>query len=324
MKSMTTLPSVFAELQPLVSNVQKKTPNEWSSTCPECGGRDRFVILLSSHKGTPFAFCRQDSRHIWFPEKDTKMSKEDLDRVRNLQIEIEKERIEKAEQAIKVLQDEKAWVRFWGNHNDWSMSLLKQRGFKSEDTIEYLQIGFAPDFEVFYMMGEEWVKYFSPAHSIPVWTHENIVADIKMRVLNPIDENRDRYRSYGKTGVSNLYFPAHDLGVENKVLVVEGEFKAGVVWEHLDDLSITVVGLQSKKPDPKVFQAIANCETVYLGLDPDAFEKNDKSGISAVDYCVDAVGKERTAIVSFPCKPDDGIAEGSLDVKRYMRMAVRA
>jgi len=79
--------------------------------------------------------------------------------------------------------------------------------------------------------------------------------------------------------------------------------------------------VQSKKPDPKVFEAIKGCSTVYLGLDPDAFLKADKDGISAVEYCAGILGKERVSIVEFPCKPDDGIAEHGLDPMRYIRMA---
>lgn len=317
----TSLPSVFNELASMVSNVQQKNSNEWSSTCPQCGGRDRFVILLSSHKGTPFAFCRQDSSHIWFPDMNKKMSEEDLRKMRELQIEVEQERIIKAEEAIAVLRDERAWERFYKQHNQWSMDLLKQRGFKSEMTIEYLQIGFVPDYEVWYMNNESWEKYYSPAHTIPIWTNDNKINDIKMRVLNPQDVNRDRFRSWGKTHISSLYVPGHDFPIADKVLIVEGEMKAGVVWEHLDTLNISVVGIQSKKPDPKVFSDIANCSTVYLGLDPDAFEKSDKSGVSAVEYCTEKLGKERVAIVEFPCKPDDGIASDSLDVMRYINMA---
>ena len=195
-----------------------------------------------------------------------------------------------------------------------------KRGFKSESTIDYLQIGFEPEYEVWYMDNSQWFSYFAPSHTVPVWTHENSVNDIKVRVLSPRDVGRDRYRSYGKTFSSNLYVPGHSFGIGDKALIVEGEFKAGVVWENLTDSSITVVGVQSKKPDPKVFDTLKNCSTVYLGLDPDAFLK-DKNGVSAVDYCAEVIGKKRTAIVEWPGKPDDCVAEDGLDLMRYINMA---
>ena len=99
----SSLPSVFSELEPLVSNVFQKNPNEWASTCPECGGRDRFIILLSSHKGTPFAFCRQDSSHIWFPDKN--LGKQDIAEIRRLQIEVEEAESYIAEREKRELRE---------------------------------------------------------------------------------------------------------------------------------------------------------------------------------------------------------------------------
>jgi hypothetical protein len=113
----------------------------------------------------------------------------------------------------------------------------------------------------------------------------------------------------------------HDVPIGNKAVVIEGEFKSGKVCETIDDMDFTIVGVQSKKPEPSVLDELKHCEVVYLGLDPDAFYKADASDESAVEYCTRILGKERVRIVEFPCKPDDGIVKHGLDPMRYIRMA---
>ncbi len=327
------LPPCFNDIAGEIFHVQYKGGKykEFSSTCPQCkdfghdykkGLPDRFVLVEVSKKyGIPFGWCRRCG-YTWSSTRNKKPSREEIEEWKKYQLEVEKSKLEAAERAIELLQEEKEWEKFYKQHNEWSMYLLKKRGFRSEKTIEYLQIGFCPEYEVWYM-DDSWHKYLSPAHSIPIWTIGNKVSDIKMRVLNPENESRDRYRSYGKTGVSNLYIPCHDLDVESTALIVEGEFKAGIVFEHLDTTKISTVGVQSKSPNPEVFDAIKNCDPVYLCLDPDAFIKEAKNGESAVERMTRLLGKERVLIVDLPCKPDDGINKG-MQMRNYLRMARKA
>jgi hypothetical protein len=270
--------------------------------------------------GKPLAWCRRCS-YTWFPDKDKEITEEQKEAWRLEQIRIETERKESAERALELLNNERIWETFYLENNDWSYEILEKRGF-SRKWIKYFQFGLNQDFSVWTRSDQEWIEYHSPAISIPVWNVDGSVNEVKMRVLNPKTQ-ADRCRALYKTRTTSLYHPLHDMPIENRVLVVEGEFKAAKVRTAIDDLGISVVGVQSKKPDPQVFKDLKNCEVVYLGLDPDGFEK-DKNGESAVEYCARELGRERVRIVAFPCKPDDGIVDHGMDVMRHLKMSKKA
>ena len=323
-----TLPPEFQQIAHLVSQVVKRTATEWSGTCPQCGGgnhksgepSDRFRMWTVSKIGKPLGWCRRCS-YTWFPDKGRQPTDEEKEAWRLEQIRIETERKEAAERALELLNNEKIWEQFYKQNNEWSYKLLEERGF-SKSWIEYLQFGLNTDFTVWTRSNEEWEQYHSPALTIPIWSVGNVVNEVKLRVLNP-KSTADRYRSWYKTRTTSLYLPMHDMAIENKAIIIEGEFKSAKVAQTIDTLDYTVVGVQSKKPDAQILKDLAHCEVVYLGLDPDAFEK-DKNGESAVEYCTRELGRERVRIIEFPCKVDDGIIEHGLDPMRYIRMARKA
>lgn len=270
--------------------------------------------------GKPLGWCRR-CNYTWFPDKDRQPTAEEKEAWRLEQIRIETERKEAAERALELLNNERIWEYFYSQNNDWSYKLLEERGF-SRSWIKYLQFGLNPDFTVWSRSGEEWEQYHSPALTIPIWSVGGSVNEVKLRVLNP-KSSSDRYRAWYKTRATSLYFPIHDMEIENRAIVIEGEFKSALVAQTINNLNYTVVGIQSKRPDPSVFKSLSHCEVVYLGLDPDAFEK-DKNGESAVEYCTRELGRNRVRIIEFPCKPDDGIVQNGLDPMRYVKMARKA
>lgn len=311
------LPPVFGELRNQVSNVRKKSQNEYSSSCPQCGGDDRFVIFVVGKGGFPFAFCRQDPSHRWYPAKDHKLSQSEVEEFRRNQIEVERSRIEAARRTIEILQNDRMWEFFYGQNNDWSRETFRKWGI-ADSWIDYLQLGLIADYTVKNLDG----AYHSPAFTIPVWGAGSVVQNIKLRLANP-QSPRDRYRNFYKTGQSFLFVPLHDLPLQGKCVLVEGEKKAIVLEQTLDDVNYRVVGIQSKMPDPLLFKQLRDFEAVYIWLDPDAFRKESKSEESAVEYVSRIVGKERSVIVDCPVKLDDGIIQG-MNPWGFIKMGKRA
>lgn len=323
------LPSEFSLIANLVSYVVKRTANEWSGSCPKCGGvphqngelPDRFRMFRVSKYGKPLGWCRSCDWK-WTADKGRKPSVEEIELWRAEQIKIESERKEAAERALELLQNERLWEIFYTQNIDYSMRLFRDWGM-TESWIKYLQWGLIPDYEVKSRKDGNWEYYHSPAASLPVWGVGAVVQNIQLRVLNPRNEG-DRYRNYYKTGGSYLFVPLYDLPLTGTALIVEGLKKAAVVEQKLDDIGIRVVGVQSKKPDPRVLDELKDCDPIYIGLDPDAFVCGDKSGESAVQYISRIIGKERARIIQFPCKPDDGINEYGLEPMKFINMAKKA
>ena len=319
-----TLPIEFAELTSRVHYVRQRTKTEWSSSCPECGGEphqhgdfpDRFRMWPVSKHGAPLGWCRHCG-YAWTPAKERKPTREEIEAWRLEQIRIETERKKAAERALELLHSQKLWERFYNQHTDGSRAVVRSWGL-SDSWQEYLQIGYNPNYQVW--RGKE-VQYSSPAITIPVWSAEDNVQNIKIRVLNPADD-ADRYRNQYSTGEHYLYVPLHESPLCGKGILFEGEKKAAVAEANIRSFH-RCMGVQSKRPDPEIFRLMDNMELIYIWPDPDAFVP-DKNGGRAVDYWIKQLGRERVRVVQCPVKVDDGIVKYGLDIEKYLRMAVKA
>ncbi len=319
-----TIPAEFSSIAHLVSYVVKRTPNEWSSSCPKCGGTvhkngeepDRFRMFLNAHgMNKVFGWCRA-CNYVWFPGE--KPSKEQVETWKAQQKEVEEARRVSAERALAHLNNDKEWERFYDNNNEWSRQMYRDRGI-SDSWIDYLKLGLMPDYTV--KCGDG--AYHSPAHTIPLWNVGGVVQNIKLRVLNP-KTGADRYRNFYSMGQSFPFIPLYDLPLTGAGVIVEGEFKAIVMEQKLNNPSFRVVGVGSKTPGSAIFAQMKDLDPVYVFLDPDAKEKEKESSESAVEYVARLVGKERARIVDCPVKCDDGIVKYGLEPMSYIRMAKKA
>lgn len=317
-----TLPTEFDSIANLVSYVQRKSANEYSSSCPQCKGDvhkggdlpDRFVMFRVSRLGFSLGFCRKCG-YRWTPKNGKHPTKDQIDEWRRNQIEVEKARMDAARRSLEFLQNDKIWQQFYAQNNDWSRQAFRDRGI-ADSWIEYLQLGLMPD----YLVKHGDLAYHSPAHTIPVWGVGGVVQNIKLRILNP-QTGADRYRNFYAVGSSFLFVPAYDLPLRGAGVLVEGEFKAMVMEQKLDDVGLRVVGLQSKTPSAAIFENLKDLDPIYVWLDPDAKEREAKGKESAVEYVTRMVGKERVRVVDCPVKSDDGIVKFGLEPKSYLRMA---
>lgn len=323
------LPPEFSSISNAVRYVHRKSSNEYSASCPQCGGEvhkngsfpDRFVMFVVGRYGTPLGFCRKCG-YRWTPAKGRQPSKDEVEEWRKRQIEVEQARIESAKRTIEMLQNDRVWEVFFHKNNQWSRDTF--RGWGISDTWQkYCQLGLIEDYTV--KSGDE--SYHSPAFSIPVWHVGGVVQNIQLRVANPRTD-RDRYRNFYSMGQSFLFVPLYDVPLNGRCVLVEGYKKAVVMEQTLDDIGLRVVGISGSTPDPELFKQLKDFETVYVWLDPDAhipvLDKQGKPRETPVEYVTRMVGKERVRVVNCPVKSDDGIVQHGIDPRKYLNMAVKA
>lgn len=307
-----SLPNEFAKLTGKVNYIQKVSSSEWSSSCPQCGGTphkhgeppDRFRMWTNANgKNKIMGWCRRCS-YVWFPENSKPIDREEFDRWRKEQIEIERQRKLDAERAIALLQSKKPWEQYHLRLNEWAISLLEKRGITKEYA-DYWQLGLCEDFLV---NGE----YHSPALTIPIWQHEGKINNVKLRILNP-KVSGDRYRNLYKMG-QTFPFVAWPDTKHNVCLIVEGEFKA-MVSAAYSNHKYQVVGVPSKTPSREALAQLDRYENLVVCLDPDASEDN------ALTRMVTMLGRDRVRVAQLAGKIDDMIVEHGLDVNDVVKYA---
>jgi hypothetical protein len=327
MRHDAPIPVEFATLASKIHFVRQVGKNEYSSSCPECGGGmhpdgrtypDRFRMWPVSKYGKPLGWCRSCG-YTWTPDKERKPTIEEIEAWRLERIRDETERKLAAEHALKLLNDEHLWERFYRAQTDQSREICREWGIP-DTWQDYLKIGYVPEYKVYNL--SEGLSYKSPAITMPVWWAGNVVHNIKVRVLQP-QHNNDRYRNIYKTGEQYLYMPLHDVEFDGGgIILVEGEKKA-IVTEVFNPTSYRVIGMQSKKPAPELFSLIANCEPVYIIPDPDAFISDSKDTESGVNYLLRNIGSERVRVVRLPVKVDDGLVKHHINLSQYIQNATK-
>lgn len=172
--------------------------------------------------------------------------------------------IQKAEQALKLLQEEKAWLRYNQNLDDESRKYYYDRKI-NDFWIEYWMLGYNPN-KLVWSNNE---SYTTPAMTIPIFEPvTGKVLNIRNRLLSPLKPS-DKYRPE-KSGLPSTLYITDKGAIKDKVFIVEGEFKAMTTYIELDEPDMYVVGSPGKTPNPDIFEPIKGCGVAYILLDPDA------------------------------------------------------
>lgn len=329
------LPLEFNSLVGKISFIRMKTENEYSASCPQCKGEihedgacpDRFILWRSSRRGTPFGLCRKCG-YKWSPEKsDADWTVEEREEFRLKIVQLEREYFEKKsrelEELSRTIEEQGFYKRYYedGLDNAVTNKYYESRGIPPMWR-EYLQKGYIRDYKVRGSLS----TYNDSAFTSPIWTLGNKIQNVKLRVAHPVNSN-DRYRNLYKSGCQHLYVPMHENEkLSNKVVVMEGEYKAdvGEIWGELSS-EFQVIGVQSSMPEKRILKMLADsdAEVFYLAFDPDAYMKNS-NGVTAVLNTAKQIGEKRCRLVIPPrnTKLDDGILAG-LRFSNLINMAVK-
>lgn len=343
MSREAVLPSVFDEIAGLISYVSKVGSNEFAGSCPECGGSphpdgsfpDRFRLFpVSKATGGPLGWCRSCG-YTWVPGKgkgkEWRPDPETAARWEAERRQAEERRMSEAAAALDMLLHERCWETYHASLTPEVRATYRARGIP-DDWQDYWELGYCPAFTVNYRDGEAWLSYESDTLSIPVFSPEGgPICSLRHRLLHP-QRPQDRYRP-GFRGLPAVPFIAdRDRKLSGPLLVVEGEIKAMVTFITLDTTDLQVIGLPGKAPDLDMLAKFANCDPVYLALDPDAFvlsqqERRSRHPLTPAQRITQALGLERVRWMRLPDKIDDLIVSGCLgrgEISALLRGARRA
>lgn len=332
------LPSPLLELAEKISYVTQVGRDKYSSSCPECGGSvhpngefpDRFTIFLHSKTtGGPLGWCRacgytwvpgKGKGHDWQPDPATQA------RWLAEREQAEHKRLSEVEHALWLLRHERIWLQYHEALNEEARALYKKRGIVDDFFLDYWKLGYCQEFTVNYTEGAEWKSYSSDTLSIPVFDTGGEVISLRHRLLHS-QRPQDRYRPGFKGLPAAPFICDYERELKGPLLLVEGEFKAMVSYICIDDPDLHVAGLPGKSPGDDLLAKFANCEPVYLLLDPDAYEisiKERQNGQcqTAAQRISHALGMELVRWIRVPDKVDDMIVAGSLG-KQNLRALVR-
>jgi hypothetical protein len=278
---MTALTQADIEALP---NYRKKTAKEWSSTCPECGGEDRFLFWPEKKN----YWCRQCGLE-GFVKTDadalfriTPEMKEELERQR---IAREIEEYRQQQTAIEQLQSRRMDIIYHGQLTEYGFDgvLDANWGIAAESSTRF-HLGYCNTCPTYHQ---------SDSLTIPYYWGDKLV-NIRHRLLHP--NGCGKYRPE-MAGLPSAIFNANRLMDELEYLIlVEGEFKA-IVLEQAGFPAIAIPGANQFKD--KWTRLFHRADMVYIALDPGAETHAWQTGVTLSRSGCDV------RICEFPVKPDD-------------------
>lgn len=324
------LPPELAGLEGRVHFVQQVNINEFHMSCPSCGVQpnhsdshpsDRFIVWIESRlSGKPFGMCRTCGWKWSSDKQDAVWTDEEKAAFAAKRRELNQREEERIRQyAESVVMKQKVYERYNQSikKSTYAWQWLEKRRLNSKEWLDYLQIGIFEDYKCRGYMS----TYYSPAITMAVWGLDNRVENVKLRVAEAHHPN-DRFRNLYKTNAQHPYFPNRDEKIANKVAIFEGEMKSISVamWGNIPE-DVQVIGTQGKGIGSRMVYMLEKAEIVYLCLDPDTYEPNQK-GETTIMQAARKFGLERVRIVPCKQKVDDAILQG-FNLRNAFNMAIK-
>lgn len=294
-------------------DLQYRGNGEWSSACPVCGGAgkrndrsDRFRLFAADAKGNGRAWCRQCGTFEWADaESNQRPDPVKIQQARDLREALLKAENERLRSRLQELQEQAYWRGYHDGMKEGHRALWRMAGIPDE-LQDFWELGFVENKHIKF----EDKDYYSPAMSIPYFEPGKVPINVQYRLTNP-PEPGDKYRfSYGlKPGV---WLAEPDEKPNGAALLMEGMKKAAVTFINTvasGNGRFSVVAVPSKTPGADMLDILADCDPVYICLDPDAYQPtkaaNGKLLPPAVNRLIKLVGRERARLVKLPTKADD-------------------
>ena len=274
----------------------------WKCYSRDCGGGDVIDFVAAwQHLNPKAAYEWLGGAQQITPDQARQMAEE---RTQRQAVFAEQKRIEYA-QALDKLHQARAWERYCANReaSEQARELWRERGI-SDDWQAYWSLGYNPDFV--YKHDDE--LFHSPSLTIPIYNGGDEPANIRHRILAPVDP-QDKYRpEFG--GLRAFPFIADPFGVDSlpHALVVEGEIKAMVAYIWLNDATFQVYGIPGKQSFGELSERLKGRE-VWILFDPDA-DKQAQAAARLVD------GR----VIDLPVKVDDALNAGQLSMAGFRRL----
>lgn len=260
-------------------NHQVKSSKEWSSSCPVCQGKDRFLFWPDEGN----YWCRQcDLSGFVGRETQSTLTDDQLADLKRRERQAKQAEIDRKRTAIERLQAKRPDIIYHKNLNGKS-KYVKDRWGLTDDTIENFKVGYCTACPT---------SSYSDSITIPYYWHEKLI-NLRHRLNSP--NGQGKYRPEA-AGLPTAIFNADIIKSEDWLVLVEGEFKAMI----LDQNALPAIGI----PGATIFKEkwlklFSTEQTVYVALDPGV----EQSAVKIVSILNEGGIKAR--LVSLPVKPDD-------------------
>lgn len=310
-------------------DLQFQGGGEWSAACPVCGGAgsrhdasDRFRLFAADATGNARVWCRQCGHFEWADaDSNQRPSEQEIEQYKKMRIKLAQRERERTEQKIKELQQSAYWQGWHDAMTDTQREYWRRAGIP-DSLQDWFKLGFVED-RTFSANGE---PFHSPAMTIPHFDVGWKAVNVQYRIVNP-PAGIGKYR-YTAGLPAPLFLTEPDKEIGGRTLLVEGAKKAIVTWAHVGS-ELNVIAVPSKAPGQNLIERLANCEEVYLAMDPDAYVVTRSNG-KMIAPAINRIAKMlrgRSRIVKLPVKPDDLFTlygGNKRDFMAYVNQAVRA
>jgi len=261
--------------------------DEAHGPCPICGQakEDGFILFLNSG-----FFCRKGGCRGWLDDDERQVLTPDEIRLRRIEGEQNRMRVEQMKTAARVLRlEEMARCTdhlMYHNYLDEDERKWWESQGISEETQDTLALGFC------YTCPTD--QEHRPSHTIPVFDHTGErLLNIRHRLVGA--PNGNKYRPH-RAGLGRQLYRSDLVSTEKDLLLVEGCKKAIVANQH-GFPTIAVYGC--KGFDMRWVPHFKNVRRLLIGFDPDA----DKAAWDLGKELAKAIREVR--VCAFPMKPDD-------------------
>ncbi|MCP4083201.1 MAG: hypothetical protein GY743_23510 [Planctomycetaceae bacterium] len=259
-------------------NHKIKNRNEWSSACPQCGGKDRFIYTVDKQA----YWCRQCEFGGYVGQQSSSISPEEraeIERRNWAREQADRDRQRTALERLQAKRNDLTYHRQLNGNGDY----VTNRWGITADTIDIFRVGYcnacptSPE---------------SDSITIPYYWGEKLI-NLRHRLSSPNGEGK--YRPESK-GLPTAIFNANIIAGEEWVVLVEGEFKAMVLNQnHLPAFAIPGATIFKEK----WLRLFRPDQMVYVALDPGV----EQAAIRIVKMF--SAANLQARLVSIPTKPDD-------------------
>jgi hypothetical protein len=256
-----------------------KSAKEWSSACPSCGGKDRFLFWPA--KGN--FWCRQcELSGFVDQEAQSNLTEDQLADIEYRKRQARQAEIDRKRTALQKLQTKRPDLIYHQNLNGQAAAVQERWGL-TQDTITGFRIGYCTACPT---------SSYSASFTIPYYWNDNLI-NLRHRLISP--NGQGKYRPEA-SGLPTAIFNADVIANNDWLVLVEGEFKTMV----LEQYGLPAIGI----PGATIFkerwlQLFPKGQKIYVALDPGAEQAAVKIAklFSSSGY--------HSRLVSLPTKPDD-------------------
>ncbi len=261
---------------------RQKTRSEAASSCPWCGGADRFIIFADGGY-----WCRQCKRAGRITEKAVDEPWEQSVEQRLRALEQSARNHEARISRLEIMAQQMAVaLKYFENclKNDAALEWWSQQGIRLQE-IEKWALGYCPRCPT--------DQHGRSSYTIPI-VNGGQLRNIRHRLAGA--NNGDKYRPH-MAGLPPTLFNADAIGMPGEhLLIVEGEKKAIVLDRHGFTKTIGIMGKSSWQPGWAKYICPEKNPQILIALDPDATAEAD---ILAAQF------GPRGRVVELPVKADD-------------------